>query len=188
MRPLRFLIVAVLAIAALFALHAFAAHDSGADAKKADYIRYSKPDTLTFDELVELEKDPTAPAPLEAKLQRLLTTPFINNEAYYEGAKPKRPSSPELGPYLRAVMWNIERGFEFDEIRTALSEPDKFDQYLPDGSDPKEKALTPDELKTVRQQLDILQAADLLIFDEVDNGVTRTDYRDVARDFGKALR
>ena len=158
-------------------------------AATADYSRFSKPDLLTFDELVDLEEnDPPSAAALAQKLEHLLTTPFLSNEAYFDGAKPKRPSSPELGPYLRAICWNIERGIHFDPIRIALSEPDKFDEILAERKDPKAKPLTPNQLKVVKQQLDILQPADLLILNEVDYGVTRTDYRDVARDLAKALR
>ena len=50
------------------------------------------------------------------------------------------------------------------------------------------KLLSADQLKTVKQQLDILQPADLLILNEVDNGVTRTGYRDVARDLANMLK
>lgn len=152
-----------------------------------DFARFSKPDLLTFDELVDLEKnDPPSPA-LAEKLEHLLNTPFLSNEAYFNGAKPKRPSSPELGPFLRAICWNIERGIHFDQIRIALSEPGRFDQVLAEKKDPKTKPLTSDELKVVKQQLDVLQPADILILNEVDYGVTRTDYRDVARDLAKAL-
>src|SRR5215471_3760555 len=112
-------------------------------APQSDYVRMSKPDFLTFDELVELEqKDPPRP-PLFDKLQLLLNTPIVNNEAYFGGAKPKRPSSPELGPFLRAICWNIERGIQFDSIRIALSEPKKFDQVLAKRENPNSKALTP---------------------------------------------
>jgi hypothetical protein len=156
-------------------------------APQADFVRFSKPDLLTFDELVELEKNDTPSAALAAKLEHLLTTPFLSNEAYLDGAKLKRPSSPELGPFLRAVCWNIERGIHFDPIRIALSESEKFDQVLAEKKDPKAKPLSPDQLKIVKQQLDILQPTDLLILNEVDYGVTRTDYRDVARDLAKAL-
>src|SRR5256884_8280816 len=81
----------------------------------------------------------------------LLNTPFLNNEAYFKGAKPKRPSSPELGPLLRAICWNIERGIHFDQIRIALSEPEKFDQVLAEKKDPKTKPLTSDQLKVVKR-------------------------------------
>src|SRR5262249_16777512 len=156
-------------------------------AAQADYVRFSKPDLLTFDELVDLEKnDPPSPA-LGEKLKNLLSNPILSNEAYFSGAKAKRPSSPKLGPFLRAICWNIERGIHFEPIRIALSEPEKFDQVLAEKKDPKAKPLTPDELKIVKHQLEILQPADLLILNEVDYGVTRTDYRDVARDLAKAF-
>jgi endonuclease/exonuclease/phosphatase family metal-dependent hydrolase len=156
-------------------------------AAQADFPRFSKPELLTFDELVELEKnDPLLPA-LAEKLEHLVTTPFVSNEAYFDGAKPKRPSSPEVGPFLRAICWNIERGIHFNPIRIALSEPEKFDQVLAEMRNPKAEPLGPEQLKVVNQQLDILQPSDLLILNEVDYGVTRTDYRDVARDLAKAL-
>jgi Endonuclease/Exonuclease/phosphatase family len=152
-----------------------------------DFVRFSKPEFLSFDELVEAEQKDPLPPELAKKLETLVTTPIVSNEAYYEGARPKRPSSPELGPYLRAILWNIERGIQFDPIRIALSEPDKFDQVLAERKDLKTKPLTPDELKVVKQQLDFLQPADLLILNEVDYGVTRTDYRDVGGGLAKAL-
>jgi len=152
-----------------------------------DFVRFSKPEFLSFDELVEAEQKDPLPPELAKKLETLVTTPIVNNEAYYGGAKPKRPSSPELGPYLRAILWNIERGIQFDPIRIALSEPGKFDQVLAERKDPKTKPLTPDESKVVKQQLDLLQPADLLILNEVDYGVTRTDYRDVGGGLAKAL-
>jgi len=150
-------------------------------------VRFSKPDFLTFDELVELEKNVSLAAPLAAKLERVLTTPIISNEAHFNGAKPKRPTSPELGPFLRAICWNIERGIRFDAIRIALSEPEKFDSVLAEKVDPKAKPLSAEELKVVKSQLERLQSADLVILNEADYGVTRTDYRDVARDLAKAL-
>jgi endonuclease/exonuclease/phosphatase family metal-dependent hydrolase len=155
---------------------------------ETDYVRFSKPDLLTFEELVALEQEDPPSDALAAKLEHLLATPVVSNEAYLGGAKPKRPSSPQLGPFLRAICWNIERGIQFDAIRIALSEPEKFNQVLAEKKDPKAKPLTPEQLKLVKEQLDILQPADLLILNEVDYGVTRTDYRDVARDLAKALR
>jgi hypothetical protein len=65
-----------------------------------------------------------------ARMDHLLQTPFISNEAYFAGALAKRPSSEVLGPFLRATFWNIERGLEFESIRTALVEPDKFDRVI----------------------------------------------------------
>ena len=155
---------------------------------KADYVRQSAPKLLSFDELVQLEKTDDPSPQLAARLDQLLHTPFLSNEAFYSGAKPNRPSSRALGPFLRATMWNIERGIQFEGIRTSLAEPDKFEAYIQKKKDTKSKPLTADALVVVKSQLDILKPTDLFIFNEVDDGVTRTDYRDVGRELAQALR
>ena len=157
-------------------------------AGKEDYVRLSAPKLLTFEQLVELEKTDEPSEQLAARLDQLLRTPFLSNEAFYEGAKPKRPSSEAMGPFLRATMWNIERGIEFDGIRTSLSEQDKFGTYIEQKKDPKSKPLTMEELGVVKNQLEILKPTDLFILNEVDYGVTRTDYRNVARELAQALK
>jgi endonuclease/exonuclease/phosphatase family metal-dependent hydrolase len=157
-------------------------------AGKEDYVRLSTPKLLKFDELVELEKTDEPSAKLAARMDQLLHTPFLSNEAFYGGAKPNRPSSEALGPFIRATMWNIERGIEFDGIRISLAEPDKFRKYIEEKKDPKSKPLTKEELGVVNNQLDILKPTDLFILNEVDYGVTRTDYRNVARELAQALK
>jgi endonuclease/exonuclease/phosphatase family metal-dependent hydrolase len=156
-------------------------------AGKDDYVRLSTPKLLTFEELVELEKTDEPDAQLAARLDQLLHTPFLSNEAFYRGAKPNRPSSESLGPFIRATMWNIERGIEFDGIRISVTKPDKFETYIEQKKDPKAKPLTMQELGVVKNQLKILKPTDLFILNEVDYGVTRTDYRNVARELAQAL-
>jgi endonuclease/exonuclease/phosphatase family metal-dependent hydrolase len=155
---------------------------------KEDYVRLSTPKLLTFEELVELEKTDEPSKQLADRLDQLLRTPFLSNEAFYAGAKPKRPSSEAMGPFLRATMWNIERGIEFDGIRISLSEQDKFAAYIEQKKDPKSKPLTREELSVVKNQLEILKPTDLFILNELDYGVTRTDYRNVARELAQALK
>jgi endonuclease/exonuclease/phosphatase family metal-dependent hydrolase len=155
---------------------------------KEEYARLSVPNLLTFDELVQLEKTDEPSAELASRLDQLLHTPFLSNEAFYGGAKPNRPSTDALGPFIRATAWNIERGIEFDGIRTSLTEPDKFEEYIQKKKDPKSKPLSPEALAVVKNQLDILKPTDLFILNEVDYGVTRTDYRNVARELAEALK
>jgi endonuclease/exonuclease/phosphatase family metal-dependent hydrolase len=151
-------------------------------------VRLSKPELLSFDELVQLEKIDEPDTKLAARLSQLLHTPFLSNEAFYDGAKPNRPSAESLGPFLRATMWNIERGIEFDGIRTSLTEPEQFGKYIEEKKDPKSKPLTAKALAVVKSQLDLLKPTDLFILNEVDYGATRTDYRDVARELAQALK
>jgi len=188
-KPLRIGFASLLGCIAGFLILLMCAGPAGLTrAAEEQYVRRSAPKLLTFDELVQLEKVDEPGEQLAARLDQLLHTPFISNEAYFSGAKPSRPSSEAVGPFIRATMWNIERGIEFDGIRTALADPDKFGEYIEEKKDPKSKPLTPDALAVVKSQLDILKPTDLFILDEVDNGVTRTDYRDVARELAQALK
>jgi hypothetical protein len=60
------------------------------------------------------------------RLHTLLTTPFINDEAYYRGAKPWPLDVTGLGPSLRIAFWNSERGLELDDVQLFLTAKDRF--------------------------------------------------------------
>jgi endonuclease/exonuclease/phosphatase family metal-dependent hydrolase len=157
-------------------------------AGEEEYVRQSMPKVFSFDELVQLEKVDEPSPQLANRLDQLLHTPFLSNEAFYAGAKPNRPLSDNLGPFLRATMWNIERGIYFDGIRISLADPDKFENYIQQKKDSKSKPLTAKELTIIKNQLDILKPTDLFILNEVDYGNTRTDYRNVASELARALK
>ena len=67
-----------------------------------EYTRTSQSAMLSYQELVALGEETVDPA-LDAKLHTLLTTPFVNNEAYFNGTKPLRPDLKGMGPSLRLV-------------------------------------------------------------------------------------
>src|SRR5947209_7659724 len=74
------------------------------------FTRESGAEVFSYSELLTLgSNEPLSPA-LSKKLSKLLTTPFVNNEAYYRKAAPYKPVIGPLGPSLRVVEWNIERG------------------------------------------------------------------------------
>ncbi len=152
-------------------------------AASAEYSLETAPPLLSFDELAAVSNT-DKPAPLLAqKLATLLKTPFLSNQAAQEGVEPHRPVAGGFGPTVRVVSWNIERGINFDLIRLALSDPEGFEREarLRNGS------RAGDTVK-IEQQLRILRDADILVLNEVDLGMKRTDYRDVARDLAQALR
>jgi endonuclease/exonuclease/phosphatase family metal-dependent hydrolase len=151
-------------------------------------VRFSKPRTLSFSELVQVSQDEKPEASVAKKMETLLGTPFLSNEASLDGAKPVRPSSDALGPFIRATLWNIERGIELDAIKVALTKPDQLDKVIADKKDPEAKPLSPEDLAAAKEQIALLQPTDLLILNEVDYGVTRSDYRDVGRELAQALR
>ena len=71
------------------------------------------PALLTYDEIRQLY-DADQPAPeLMSKLNALLTTPFVNNQASARGVKPLKPSVPSWGASLivasgiSSAVWNL---------------------------------------------------------------------------------
>lgn len=62
---------------------------------------------------------------LDDRPHALLNTPFVHSDTAGD-IQPHRPNVNGLGPILRVGLWNIERGLNFDEIRSALSDPGAF--------------------------------------------------------------
>jgi endonuclease/exonuclease/phosphatase family metal-dependent hydrolase len=172
---------------ALFLTLIFCSGASAQDGTVADYTRTSQPAMLSYQELVALGEQETVDPALAAKLHTLLTTPFVNNEAYFNAVKPLRPDLKGMGPSLRLVEWNIERGIEFDKIKLAFTDTQGFISEVHSeaaGNTNAEKATD----QVLRAQLDVLQSADVLVLNEVDWGMKRSDYRAVVKDLADALK
>jgi len=144
------------------------------------YVRLQQPAMLTYDELVALGTSAKASGELGDKLHAITTTPFLSNEAYYHGAKPHRPKLDQLGSSLRLVTWNIERGLELDGIKLLFANTAEF---LRQAERNEQKA----DIAQMRQDIEVLQSADIMVLNEVDWGLKRTSYRSVVRELGDAL-
>lgn len=143
---------------------------------------YSAPPVLGFEELLRLAETPAPNGELGLRLRRLLQTPFVSNEAWNSGARPHRPVRPGKGPVLRAVQWNIAGGRQLDLIKRVFTEPASFEAQLARAEKSGVEAVP-----AIREQLRLLQEADVVILNEADFGMGRTGYRDVARELARAL-
>jgi endonuclease/exonuclease/phosphatase family metal-dependent hydrolase len=155
-----------------------------------DYVRDSQPKLLSYDELVQLSLDQEMSSELAEKLRVITTTPFINNEAYLGGTRPRPLEVPHLGPCLRVALWNIERGLELDYIELFLSNKEAFMAKVEEErkkAKENKKSIRSVELEKIPEEIEILKSADVWILNEVDWGVKRTEYREVVRELGKAL-
>ena len=158
--------------------------------KEATYVRDSKPELFSYDELVQLSLDQPLSPELAGKLHTVTTTPFINNEAYYRGARPRPLEIRGLGPSLRVALWNIERGLSLDDIQLFLTDKDRF---IAKVEEERKKAKESGHqarkvaLENIPQDIEILKAADVWILNEVDWGVKRTQYREVVRELADTL-
>ena len=159
----------------------------GQNDQAGEYTRSSQPPLLSYQELVTLGKEETVDPALAAKVQTLLTTPFVNNEAYLSGTKPLRPDVKGMGPSLRLVEWNIERGVELADIKLALTDKQAFlAKVHSEAAKNKDKEKISDE--ELSAQMDALQSADVLVLNELDWGMKRSDYVAVAKSLADALK
>jgi endonuclease/exonuclease/phosphatase family metal-dependent hydrolase len=145
-------------------------------------LRSEDPALLSFDDLVTLSATPKPDGALGARLNSLLTTPFVHNDATAAGVEPHRPSVEKLGPVLRVGFWNIERGLNFELIRAALTDTNGFERL--EGN---QRQISAARKARIESQLKDLQNVDVLVLNEVDWGMKRTEYRDVARELAAAL-
>ena len=155
-----------------------------------EYIRDSRPELFPYDELVRLGSPQELSPELAAKLHTLTTTPFINNEAFYRGARPHPLEVEGLGPTLRVAFWNIERGLELDDIKLFLTDKDRFmSKVVEERKHATEhgKRIRKVDLKNIPDDIEVLKNADVWILNEVDWGVKRTQYREVVRELGETL-
>jgi endonuclease/exonuclease/phosphatase family metal-dependent hydrolase len=151
---------------------------------------------LTYNELVTLYERLTPPAALRAKMHTILTTPFVANDAWAKGARPRKPSSGPLGPSLRVAMWNIERGLELDKIKLAFTDPDRLVALAAEetaraaaaaAEEGKKEEVEPTDPAAALDEARALADADVVLLNEVDWGMGRTDYRNVAAELAETL-
>lgn len=145
--------------------------------------RQQAPELLTYEELAQLYEQETPPEALQNKLRLLLTTPFVSNAATARGARPLLPSTAKLGQFLRVALWNIERGLEYEAIRLAFTDAAAFARLIDSSEYPRGS----EKRRLILQQVALMKQADVIVLNEVDFGMRRTDYRNVAEDLASAL-
>ena len=141
------------------------------------------PELLTYPELIQLYQQDVPSEPLRNKLNKLLTTPFVSNRATGSGVRPLKPNSPQIGSFLRVAEWNIERGLEFDAIKLAFTDPSGLAALM----DRKGSKATAGERARILEQVQLMKQADVLVLNEVDWGLNRTLFRNVAADLAEGL-
>ena len=142
----------------------------------------SGPPLLTYNDLLALYENDVPPADLATRLDRILTTPFVNNSIGVRG--PKAGARNDFGKrFIRVATWNIERGVEFEAIKAALSNDQRFFRRLP-VADRGSRF----NLSEILEQAETLSRADVVVLNEADWGLKRTDYRNIVRDLASALQ
>jgi len=146
-------------------------------------VNYEAPEMLTHSELVTLSSNPTPGGALGKKVEKLLNTPFISNEAAFRGTRPHRVEHEKLGPVLRVVQWNIEKSMKMKEAIWAFTDEEAFKQLI----DTQVYKPGSPEYEEILNERRMLEAADIIILQEMDIGMKRSEYRNAVKDLAEAL-
>jgi endonuclease/exonuclease/phosphatase family metal-dependent hydrolase len=144
-------------------------------------IRFQQPEPLSFEDLVTLASVDPPPPELQRRLGALRSEPFLSNEAAFEGVKPVRPVERGVGPVLRIAEWNINR-LDKETMRDALSNLRAYQGAV--RANPKAGRRL---LRSASGEVRDLQGADIIVFDEIDDGVPRSGYQNVPRETAQLL-
>lgn len=143
----------------------------------------SAPELLTYAEMETLYDKEKPPPILQEKLNVLLTTPFVNN-SYNNSKGLSFARSPKLGEFLRVAQWNIERGLEYEAIEALFDSRARFEAML----DVQKFPPNSEERSEILAEAELLRNADVIVFNEVDVGMKRTEYRHIAADLAQKLK
>lgn len=147
------------------------------------FVRYQEPEFLTFEELRILSRNAHPRGALEVKLERFWRTPIISNEAYYRGTRPHSPQDPRLGKFLRLASWNIEKSYHAEAAIDLMTSREKFEKMI----DPAKVEIGSDAYREILSQREKFSNVDVLVLQEMDIGVKRSNYIDAARQIAQAL-
>lgn len=127
---------------------------------------------FTFDDLVSLSQESNLKGSLKEKLENHLSMVYVIN---------RNNELPLTKPYLRVAQWNIKRGFNINEIKEIFSASNDF------GSRHSQK-LRKKAKKRFLDELNALSNAEIICLNEVDIGLPRTKYKNIALEVANPLK
>jgi endonuclease/exonuclease/phosphatase family metal-dependent hydrolase len=141
------------------------------------YVLSFGPALLAWADLMALSSGDPIGANLDQRLDALFRTPFVSNAAHPAGSEARKPEIGDLGPGLRIVTWNVQKGLHLDAILEALGDPQRFLRTAPSRTD----------RRAVSEEIALIESADVWVLNEVDWGLSRSCYRNVAAEIAEVL-
>ena len=130
---------------------------------------------LSFEDLVTLSKSEVYYGNLRSRLNYVLYNPIIDNSGKNNILI---NNEKQIGDFIRVAEWNIGRGLHIDYIKLLFTSPDEIMKKISDQKVDKKK---------VKQQIEILKKANIIVLNEVDIGMPRTGYKNIAGELAKTL-
>ena len=134
--------------------------------RPVSYFKYS--------DLVSLSKQANPQGQLKRKLQRQLTTPYVVNGRWNLSFINTESSKKQV----RFAHWNISRGYHIDAIKEVFSgSPLYFSKYKKNV----------DSQENLKNELDAISNSEVICLNEVDIGMPRTKYKNIAHELASAI-
>jgi len=152
------------------------------DPEPYEIVEKSGPTLLDFDELTILLKQHGDDTAASKKMDKLFSTPFIDNTQFKKHGMPKPIHYENFGDTLRISTWNIEKSKNIAAAANALTSEKDFKKGL------KLKVLSSEKkLSNALRQRATLAASDVLLCQEMDIGHCRSDYLFAAKHLADKL-
>ncbi len=130
---------------------------------------------LSFQDLINLSKTANPSGYIGAKLRKQLATSYIVNKSINDSEPVFKKRN-----YIRLAHWNIQRGFNLNAIKDVFSsETHYYYAYKDKVSDGRSEDF--------RKELSDIKNSDVILLNEVDVGLPRTNYKNVASEIAEKI-
>lgn len=130
---------------------------------------------LNFQDLEELSLR-EIPLPVQREKKAYILNTVMHSAEHLKSTSIKK--HPELDHnYLRVSHWNIERGFKLEIIDLLFNDSQHYKkEFLKEDFDK-------DDIKDLDSEIELLKNTDVFTLNEVDIGMPRTGYKNIAEEF-----
>lgn len=98
----------------------------------------------------------------------------------YNGELKVDPNSSRK--YFRVTHWNINRGYNLETLAKVINNSEEF---IYNDLEPNLKQAY---IEKIKQDIDLLKQTDIFLLNEVDIGVTRTQYKNILDEFSRLVK
>ena len=121
---------------------------------------------LNYNDLVKLSTNPSPSAEIFDKVEAQLNTPLFQQAP---DSQTRFLHNTALGDFFRAAAWNIERGFNIEKVEKAL------------------QSFFPKPISELHREFNAISGASIIVLNEVDIGLPRTHYQNIAKRLANTL-
>lgn len=154
---------------------------SGADSKAMQENCDPKARNISFTELKELYQNEEPNQCLGQKLFKTLNLAYtiqpIEKTELKHNSKLKKD-------FFRVAHWNIERGLNVEAIKKLFAKPNEYLSTEINHERYKDKS---EKLSKLKEQIEHLKDSDVILLNEVDWGMSRTEYKNIVKEIANAV-